>query len=174
MVRDVSRSPLAQVMFALQNFKAGEEDGRVSYLGLPARTTRHDLGLYLFESPDGLVGDLTYSTALFDRETVELLASRFETLLRSIVAAPRTRVGELSLMSGDERDLVLGFGAGPAPRPAGHDLLHDLVTAQAALTPGATAVVCGDAPPRTRCPRRAAAPRAPARRPRRPRRAVAP
>ncbi|WP_436760711.1 amino acid adenylation domain-containing protein [Streptosporangium sp. V21-05] len=140
-VRDVSRSPLAQVTFALQNFKAGEEDGRVSYLTLPARTTRFDLGLYLFESPDGLVGHLSYSTALFDPETVELLAARFETLLRSIVADPDTRVGELSLLSGDERDLVLGFGSGPAPRPSGHDLLHDLVTARAALTPGARAVV---------------------------------
>ncbi|MGJ6960823.1 amino acid adenylation domain-containing protein [Streptosporangium sp. G11] len=140
-VRDVSRSPLAQVTFALQNFKAGEEDGRVSYLTLPARTTRFDLGLYLFESPDGLVGHISYSTALFDPETVELLAARFETLLRSIVAAPGTRVGELSLLSDDERERVLGFGSGPAPRPSGHDLLHDLVTAQAALTPGATAVV---------------------------------
>ncbi|MER5648308.1 amino acid adenylation domain-containing protein [Streptosporangium sp. NPDC002524] len=146
-VRDVSRSPLAQVTFALQNFKAGEEDGRVSYLTLPARTTRFDLGLYLFESPDGgLVGHIAYSTALFDPETVELLAARFETLLRSIVADPDTRVGELSLLSGEERDLVLGFGSGPALRPSGHDLLHDLVTAQAALTPGATAVV-HEAPP---------------------------
>ncbi|MFI6794758.1 amino acid adenylation domain-containing protein [Streptosporangium canum] len=143
-VRDVSRSPLVQVTFALQNFKAGEEDGRVSYVTLPARTTRFDLGLYLFENPDGLVGNFTYSTALFDPETVELLASRFETLLRSIVESPQTRVGELSLLSEDERDLVLGFGSGTAPAPAGHDLLHDLVTAQAALTPGATAVVCGD------------------------------
>ncbi|ACZ85191.1 non-ribosomal peptide synthetase/MFS transporter [Streptosporangium roseum] len=143
-VRDVSRSPLVQVTFALQNFKAGEEDGRVSYVTLPARTTRFDLGLYLFENPDGLVGNFTYSTALFDPETVELLASRFEALLRSIVASPRTRVGELSLLSEDERDLVLGFGSSAAPAPAGHDLLHDLVTAQAALTPGATAVVCGD------------------------------
>ncbi|MFI6451109.1 amino acid adenylation domain-containing protein [Streptosporangium amethystogenes] len=143
-VRDVSRSPLAQVTFALQNFKAGQEDGRVSYLTLPARTTRFDLGLYLFESPDGLVGHLSYSTALFDPETVELLAARFETLLRSIVADPGARVGELSLLSEDERDRVLGFGAGPALRPSGHDLLHDLLTAQAALTPGATAVVHGD------------------------------
>ncbi|WP_440070168.1 amino acid adenylation domain-containing protein [Streptosporangium sp. OZ121] len=141
-VRDVSRSPLAQVTFALQNFKAGEEDGRVSYLTLPARTTRFDLGLYLFESPDGgLAGHIAYGTALFDPETVELLAARFETLLRSIVADPDTRVGELSLLSDDERDLVLGFGSGPALRPSGHDLLHDLVTARAALTPGATAVV---------------------------------
>ncbi|MGV9775579.1 amino acid adenylation domain-containing protein [Streptosporangium sp. NPDC003464] len=143
-VRDVSRSPLVQVTFALQNFKAGEEDGRVSYLALPARTTRFDLGLYLFESPDGLVGNLTYSTALFDPESMELLASRFETLLRSIVADPRTRVGELSLLSEEERERVLGFGSSTAPAPAGHDLLHDLVTAQAALTPGATAVVCGE------------------------------
>ncbi|MFI6509990.1 amino acid adenylation domain-containing protein [Streptosporangium sp. NPDC050855] len=139
--RDVSRSPLAQVTFALQNFKAGQEDGRVSYLTLPARTTRFDLGLYLFESPDGLLGHLSYGTALFDAETVELMAARFETLLRSIVADPRARVGELSLLSAEERELVLGFATGPAVRPSGHGLLHDLVTAQAALTPGATAVV---------------------------------
>ncbi|WP_433254121.1 amino acid adenylation domain-containing protein [Streptosporangium sp. CA-135522] len=142
-VRDVSRSPLVQVTFALQNFKAGEEDGRVSYLTLPARTTRYDLALYLFENPDGLVGNFTYNTALFDPETVELLAARFETLLRSIVADPGTRVGELSLLSGEERERVLDFGSGTAPAPAGHDLLHELVTARAALTPDATAVVCG-------------------------------
>ncbi|MEU8035806.1 amino acid adenylation domain-containing protein [Streptosporangium sp. NPDC049078] len=151
-VRDVSRSPLAQVTFALQNFKAGEEDGRVSYLTLPARTTRFDLGLYLFESPDGLVGHLAYSTALFDPETVELLAARFETLLRSIVADPDTRVGELSLLSDEERERVLGFGSGPALRPSGHDLLHDLVTARAALTPGATAVVHEGSPVSTTLP----------------------
>ncbi|MGC5011544.1 amino acid adenylation domain-containing protein [Streptosporangium sp. DT93] len=139
--RDVSRSPLAQVTFALQNFKAGREDRRVSYLTLPARTTRFDLGLYLFESPDGLLGHLSYGTALFDAETVELMAARFETLLRSIVADPERRVGELSLLSEEERELVLGFATGPAPKPSGHALLHDLVTAQAALTPGATAVV---------------------------------
>ncbi|GAA3123900.1 non-ribosomal peptide synthetase/MFS transporter [Streptosporangium carneum] len=140
-VRDVSRSPLVQVTFALQNYKAGEEDGRVSYVTLPAKTTRYDLALYLFESPDGLVGNFTYSTALFDRESVELLASRFETLLRSIVADPGTRVGELSLLSEEERDLVLGFGSSTLPAPVGHDLLHELVTAQAALTPDAKAVV---------------------------------
>ncbi|MEV7007968.1 amino acid adenylation domain-containing protein [Streptosporangium sp. NPDC051022] len=143
-VRDVSRSPLVQVTFALQNYKAGEEDGRVSYVTLPAKTTRYDLALYLFESPDGLVGNFTYNTALFDPETVELLASRFETLLWSIVAAPGTRVGELSLLSEEERERVLGFGSGTALTPTGHDLLHELVTAQAALTPGARAVVHED------------------------------
>ncbi|MEV8635043.1 amino acid adenylation domain-containing protein [Streptosporangium sp. NPDC051023] len=143
-VRDVSRSPLVQVTFALQNYKAGAEDGRVSYVSLPVRTTRYDLALYLFESPDGLVGNFTYNTALFDPETVELLGARFETLLRSIVAAPETRVGELSLLSEEERELVLGFGSSTVPVPVGHDLLHELVTAQATLTPDARAVVHED------------------------------
>ncbi|MFD0887800.1 condensation domain-containing protein, partial [Streptosporangium algeriense] len=143
-VRDVSRSPLVQVTFALQNYKAGQEDGRVSYVSMPVRTTRYDLALYLFESPDGLVGNFTYNTALFDPETVELLGSRFTTLLRSIVDSPGTRVGELSLLSEQERELVLGFGSSTDLVPTGHDLLHELVTAQARLTPDAPAVTHED------------------------------
>ncbi|MBG0821571.1 amino acid adenylation domain-containing protein [Planomonospora sp. ID91781] len=143
--RDVSRAPLAQVAFALQNYADGVDDPRLSYLSPPVRTTRHDLALYLFETPEGLAGHFTYSTALFDAETVERLAARFETLLRSIVAAPDTPVGELSLLSDAERDLVLGFGSAADPEPAGHRLLGDIVAAQAALTPDATAVVCAPA-----------------------------
>ncbi|MEU1731173.1 amino acid adenylation domain-containing protein [Streptosporangium sp. NPDC020145] len=143
-VRDVSRSPLVQVTFALQNYKAGQEDGRISYVSMPVRTTRYDLALYLFESPDGLVGNFTYNTALFDPETVELLGSRFITLLSSIVDSPDTRVGELSLLSEQERELVLGFGSSTDLVPTGHDLLHEIVTAQAGLTPDAPAVTHED------------------------------
>ncbi|GIH98648.1 non-ribosomal peptide synthetase/MFS transporter [Planobispora takensis] len=145
-VRDVSRAPLAQVAFVLQNYADGGDDPRLTYVPPPVGTTRHDLALYLFETPEGLTGHFTYNTELFDRETVELLAARFETLLRSVVAAPDTPVGRLSILSGDERDLVLRLGSAADPRPTGHRLLGDIVTAQAALTPDATAVVCEPAP----------------------------
>ncbi|MBB5964597.1 amino acid adenylation domain-containing protein [Planomonospora venezuelensis] len=144
-VRDVSRAPLAQVAFALQNYADGGDDPRVAYLPPPVRTTRHDLALYLFETPDGLGGHFTYNTELFDPGTVELLSARFETLLRSIAEAPDTPVGELSMLSDAERDLVLRYGSAAEPRPTGHRLLGDIVTAQAALTPDATAVVCDPA-----------------------------
>ncbi|MBG0815927.1 non-ribosomal peptide synthetase/MFS transporter [Planomonospora sp. ID82291] len=144
-VRDVSRAPLAQVAFALQNYADGGDDPRLAHLPAPVRTTRHDLALYLFETPEGLVGHVTYNTELFDAETVERLVARFETLLRSVVAAPDTPVGELSLLSDDERDLVLRFGSAADPEPTGHRLLGDILAAQAALTPDATAVVCAPA-----------------------------
>ncbi|MEU8271109.1 amino acid adenylation domain-containing protein [Sphaerisporangium sp. NPDC049002] len=145
--RDVSRSPVFQVLFALQNYRG--KDGRApepppgfSMTGFPFDTTiaRFDLALYLTETPDGgLWGNFTFNTSLFLPETVERMAGHFESLLRSVVAAPATRISEIELPYGR----ALEFAGSPAPEPPEHDLLHRLVTAQAARTPTATAVVCG-------------------------------
>ncbi|MFP2935065.1 condensation domain-containing protein, partial [Pyxidicoccus sp. 3LG] len=71
--RDLSRSPLFQVSFTLQNtpvsalslpglsFRSVETEGRVS---------RFDLALILSDSPEGLGGLLEYNTDLFDASTV--------------------------------------------------------------------------------------------------------
>ncbi|WP_424533869.1 amino acid adenylation domain-containing protein [Sphaerisporangium viridialbum] len=144
--RDVSRSPVFQVLFALQNYRG--KDGRApeppgfSMTGFPFDTsiTRFDLALYLTETPDGgLWGNFTFNTSLFLPETVERMAGHFESLLRSVVAAPGTRISEIELPYGR----ALEFAASPAPEPPEHELLHRLVTAQAARTPAATAVVYG-------------------------------
>ncbi|MBE3011111.1 amino acid adenylation domain-containing protein [Microbispora sp. NEAU-D428] len=151
--RDVSRSPVFQVMFALQNYRSAPlrtQGLTMSAYPFEVTASRFDLALYLMDQGDGLRGNFTYRTELFRPATIERLAECFENLLRSIVADPHARVSDLELLPAAERDRVLGFaGAGPEAEtpPAdafgGASALHEVIAAQAARTPSATAVACG-------------------------------
>ncbi|MEV5743282.1 amino acid adenylation domain-containing protein [Microbispora rosea] len=151
--RDVSRSPVFQVMFALQNYRSAPlrtQGLTMSAYPFEVTASRFDLALYLMDQGDGLHGNITYRTELFRPATIARLAECFEHLLRSIVADPDGRVSGLELLPAAERDRVLAFaGAVPeAEAPAadafgGASSLHEVIAAQAARTPSATAVVCG-------------------------------
>ncbi|WP_326820140.1 non-ribosomal peptide synthetase/MFS transporter [Streptosporangium sp. NBC_01756] len=144
--RDVSRSPVFQAMFALQNYQmgriadAGSSDLRIAWLPMDLRATRFDIELHVIEVPDGLIVKFVYNTALFDEATVAGMADRFLTLLRSIVAAPATRVSELPMLDTAERTLLVDGWNDTAAEPDAGATLHGLVEAQAARTPGAVAV----------------------------------
>ncbi|MGP4097981.1 amino acid adenylation domain-containing protein [Nonomuraea sp. KM90] len=144
--RDVSRPAVFQVMFALQNYTAQPVDPgarELSWFAADTVVSRFDLSLYLHEAGGGLDGTLVYNTALFQEGTAERLAAGLAALLRSAVAAPDTRLADLELLPAAERDRLAALGTAPAPAPPGSELLHELVSAQAARTPRAPAVVFG-------------------------------
>ncbi|QKW14165.1 non-ribosomal peptide synthetase/MFS transporter [Verrucosispora sp. NA02020] len=149
--RDVSRSPVFQVLFTLQNFAPGgtrwPEDLRAEGVGTDVANARFDLSLYVGESADGLRGMVVYDTDLFDAATVRRLTASLATLLRAAVARPDLPVVDLDLLDADERDRVLALG-----RPE-HDAvarvtgaattLAELIGPHVAATPDAPAVVLG-------------------------------
>jgi amino acid adenylation domain-containing protein len=144
--RDVSRSPVFQSMFVLQNYEMGRFRStsaatEVSFEWQPMelRATRFDFELHVVEVESGLWGKLVFNTDLFTRATVERMADRFTTLLRSIVAAPDQRISALELTTAEERALVAGWNATAADFPT-TATLHGLVEAQVARTPSAPAV----------------------------------
>ncbi|MFE0592803.1 amino acid adenylation domain-containing protein [Micromonospora echinospora] len=144
--RDVSRSPVFQSMFVLQNYEMGRfrsasEASEVSFEWQPMelRATRFDFELHVVEVESGLWGKLVFNTDLFTRATVERMAVRFTTLLRSVAAAPETRVSTLDLVEPAERALLAGWNGTAADFPA-TATLHGLVEEQAARTPTAPAV----------------------------------
>jgi amino acid adenylation domain-containing protein len=143
--RDVSRSPVFQAMFALQNYEMGrmaaagtsEVDFRWLPMDLPA--TRFDFEFHAIEIESGLIGKFVHNTALFGTETVAGMADRLVTLLRSIVADPARAVSELDMLGPEQRELVLetwNDTAGEIPPGT----LHGLVEAQVARTPDAPAL----------------------------------
>ncbi|RSD09445.1 amino acid adenylation domain-containing protein [Amycolatopsis eburnea] len=142
--RDLTRTPLVQIVFALQN---NEEAGwalpelAVEKLAVDTRVSKFDLELALAQDADGaLTGIFEYPTALFDTTTIERLAGHFTTLLARIAEAPGTPVGELDLLTEAERDhLVHGVN----DTDVAYDetvCLHHLITEQARRTPDAVAV----------------------------------
>ncbi|WP_061295926.1 non-ribosomal peptide synthetase/MFS transporter [Herbidospora cretacea] len=141
--RDVSRTPIFQVLFALQNYQTGPAGADVvKVTGFSAEVTaaRFDLALYLFEGPEGMGASFIYCTDLFRPATVERLAGSFATLLRSIAADPGARISTLNLLPADEAARVLEFGESTPPKPLEAALLHEVVTVS-----DAAAVVFGDA-----------------------------
>jgi non-ribosomal peptide synthetase component F/acyl carrier protein len=90
--RGLQYNPLFQVWFVFQNAptERPELNGlTVESLPVQTATTRHDLQLSLWETADGMEGAFTYSTDLFDAETITRMSDQFQTLL-SLVAHEST------------------------------------------------------------------------------------
>ena len=152
--RDLSRNPLFQVVFALQNapMQPLELPGlTLNPLKFDVSTTRFDLELHLWERghglsglweerSEGLSGFVAYNTDLFDASTIARMFQHFQTLLEGIVANPDTRIADLPLLSAAERHQLLvewnQTGCNYSDR-----LCHQLVEDLAARTPDAIAVV---------------------------------
>jgi amino acid adenylation domain-containing protein len=118
--RDLSRSPLFQVLFGLQNQPAAHlELPGLTLSDLPVAGGRapFDLDLSLLPEAGSYRARLDYSTELFDEATVERLLDRFATLLAGAVADPVRPVAELPLLAPAEVELLWRAAHGPRREP---------------------------------------------------------
>ncbi|WP_369414619.1 condensation domain-containing protein, partial [Corallococcus soli] len=145
--RDLSRSPLFQVMFTLQNTPGGAGEALPGGLVLSpveteGTTAKFDLSLGMAETGRGLAASLEYNTDLYDAETAQRLLGHLGMLLGAITKNADASVWELPLLEAEERQQVLKHFAGtPARKHEGPETLHALFAVQAAKTPDAVAVV---------------------------------
>jgi amino acid adenylation domain-containing protein len=143
--RDRSRTPVFQILF---NYTAGDPgqgiEGSEAAGTAAAVPVRFDLAVSLGEMPGGrLAGSVEYSTALFDADRMSRLAGHLVTVLGAVAADPQRRIGELPLLSEVERSqLVAAWNETFIYVPASAGV-HELITARAAVTPDAVAVMCG-------------------------------
>jgi non-ribosomal peptide synthetase component F len=108
--RALSRNPLVQVVFALQNapIPSLELPGlKLDLWEFDFGTVRFDLEVLLREVPEGLSGHFVYSTDLFDSSTIARMAGHFQTLLEGIAANSEQRLSELPLLTEAERQQLL-------------------------------------------------------------------
>ncbi len=142
--RDLSRNPLFQVVFILQN--ATTEKLQLPGLTItPLKqqnwTAKFDLYLSMHESDSGLTGTFEYNTDLFDESTIARMEGHFLTLLSGIVANPNQRLFELPLLTETERhQLLIEWNQTHANIPD-NKCLHQLFEAQVEQTPNAIALV---------------------------------
>ncbi len=144
--RDTSRNPLFQVLFAFQNVPIPElvaEGLTLERYEFRETTARLEVELDLQEMPYGFVGWLGYNADLFDEATVERMARNFRVLLEGIAENPDRAVGQLPLLSENERrEVTAEWNQTTAPYDK-EATLHGLFEAQARQRPEALAVVCG-------------------------------
>ena len=147
--RDLSHAPLFQTMLFYQNFPVepivlpGLTLVPVDVSATHSGTARSDLSIFASESGGGLTMLIEYATDLFDEDYIEAFADHLEQLLRAVVVDAGQRIGDIDILSAQERKrLLVDWNATAAPLPA-EGTLHALFAAQAARTPQAIAVVQG-------------------------------
>jgi amino acid adenylation domain-containing protein len=140
--RDLSRNPLFQVMFVLQNTpRPLPQPAALSverFDVLPA-TSPFDLSLYLRERDGKFIGFFEYNTDLFEPSTIERMIGHFEILLKGIVADPEQPISTLPLLTEAERHQLLVEWNDTAADYPKDSCIHELFEAQVGRTPEAIA-----------------------------------
>ncbi|HVR96498.1 MAG TPA: amino acid adenylation domain-containing protein, partial [Thermoanaerobaculia bacterium] len=146
--RDLSHTPVFQVLFQLQNIPASALELPGLSLRFPeveTRTAKFDVTLNLNEYPAGLACEWRYNTGLFDGPTLLRLGHQLETLLRGLVAEPDRPAADLPWLSAPElHQAVVEWNDSALALDIGNEdcCFPKLFDAQAGRTPDAVAVAC--------------------------------
>lgn len=142
--RETGLNPLFQVGFVMQDAPVQLRFDGIHSTDLKAHSggAMYDLHLWLMDAPDGKAIDGTawYDTSRFDASDVHAFTDRLAHLLRVLIAEPDRPLAEFSPATPAELAQLDQWNAtGRAWEPARSVL--DLIIAQAAATPDATAVI---------------------------------
>ncbi|AFZ57857.1 non-ribosomal peptide synthetase [Anabaena cylindrica] len=142
--RNLSHTPIFQVMFALQNALMGElqlPNLTVTALEALVQTAKFDLTLSMSERNGQLIGEWEYNTDLFDGSTIERMIQHFQMLLSGILAAPHQCIWELPLITEKEKHQLLIEWNQTQTDYHQDQCIHQLFEEQVERTPDAVAVV---------------------------------
>ncbi|KAG0043448.1 hypothetical protein BGZ83_011399, partial [Gryganskiella cystojenkinii] len=145
--RRMNHTPLFQVMFVWQNNEEGQWDLpglQLSPYELDHDTAKFDLTLALWESGDGIEGNLGFATSLFDRSTIERHIGYLLAVLPAMVSDVDRSLATVDIMSAAERSLLLHTWNDTREDYPDHQCLHQLFEQQVERTPDAIALVHGD------------------------------
>ncbi|MHC0062944.1 non-ribosomal peptide synthase/polyketide synthase [Nostoc sp. UIC 10890] len=142
--RDLSHTPLFQVMFLLESAPTSQLELTgldISPLPIENATAKFDLTLSMENTGSGLLGSWEYNTDLFDSSTIARMTGHFVTLLEAIVANPQERISQLPMLTEVEQQQLFGEWNNTQADYPGDKCIHQLFESQVELTPDAIAVI---------------------------------
>ncbi len=142
--RDVSRSPLFQVMFMMQNIPSSKieiPDLTLSQIALENAMAKFELTLEMSERHDGTIaGGFEYNTDLFDRDTIEGMIEHLKVLLQTIASDPDQPLEQISMLTAEDRKhLFIEWNGKTEPRTITRPI-QEIFEEQAHLQPEAVAL----------------------------------
>jgi amino acid adenylation domain-containing protein len=142
--RDMSRSPLFQVMFVLQN--APREALQLEGLTLrgvenAGETAKFELTLGLEERRGEIVGGVDYNRDLYEAKTVARMVEGYERVLRAMVEDAEQRVLHIELVSEEERRQIVAQWNETGREYGGAETVQEMFAEQAERNGEAVAVV---------------------------------
>ncbi|WP_298510495.1 non-ribosomal peptide synthetase [uncultured Kordia sp.] len=108
--RDMSRSPLFDVMVILQNVNDAAEDGDTTITEESSSdiiVSKYDLDISFVEKGERIQVSINYNPDLFDAARIARMQEHYQTLLGSIIANPSRAINQLNYISETEQQLLL-------------------------------------------------------------------
>ncbi len=140
--RDLSYTPLFQVMFALQDAPqlAIIPGLTLSEFKVAPQIAQFDLSVCIENIAENAIATFEYNTDLFDDATVTRMMSHYQNLLESIVISPENRLAELPiLLEAEKTQLLLEWNDTETEYPT-NQCIHQLFEVQVEKTPDAVSV----------------------------------
>lgn len=126
--RDLSRQPLFQVVFSVEQAIGGQQE-KPLFTPLDIshyyQVAKFDLGLMIEDGQPQLTANLNYACALFAPETINGFIQHFQQLLRVMVQDSALKVANLSLLSADQQRKYLQPAVETRPSAEYVGAIHD-------------------------------------------------
>ncbi|KAF9362930.1 hypothetical protein BGX34_005208, partial [Mortierella sp. NVP85] len=132
-ISEIAGSPLFQVAFRW--------NGALAQFTAPIHV---DLELQLQELDHEVMGDMLFSSELFNPDTVTRHVGYLVTILQNMVKDSTRLIGAIEILSEEEKRLVLETWNQTSEAYPDHLCIHHLFENQVDKTPDATAIVCED------------------------------
>ncbi|MBD3919132.1 amino acid adenylation domain-containing protein [Paenibacillus sp. PR3] len=145
--RDVSRNPLFDVMFVMQNMDIPElrmGERTLTPFAFHNPTAKLDLTLEVAEAGKELACHFEYGTRLFRKETIDRLIRYFKAVMVEVADNPQILLGEIEMISQQERHQILHQFNDTSYAYPQQRLLHQWMEEQAGIRPDQPALICGN------------------------------
>ncbi|KPA09300.1 Tyrocidine synthetase 3 [Candidatus Magnetomorum sp. HK-1] len=142
--RDLSRSPIFDIMLIFQNIEDMDislNGYDISYFEQEYQTSKFDLTFIFLESKDNVLLNIEYNTDLFQKERIENIGSHFIRLMESVLANPEQTVSDLDILTEKEKDILEKQFNNTAFNYNQNKTIVDLFQQQVEKTPGRIAVI---------------------------------
>lgn len=144
--RDLSRNPLFDVFFAMQNIRfqpVAMKGLELKRYELVHKISKFDLSLFAIEEEDGIRCEFEYSKKLFKPQTIERMADHFSRLVNAITSNPTAVIANLSLIGEAEFDFISQAGRGKESAFTKKDI-HQWIEERVEKNPETPAIVWED------------------------------
>lgn len=145
--RDVSRNPLFDTMFVLQNMGIPQmEIEGLKFLPykFESHVSKFDLTFEVIEKESDAVLNVEYCTKLFKKATIERMAGHFINIINQIIKDEQFKLNEIEIMSKNEvSEKLYAFNQTKAKYPKNKTIIN-LFEQQVLKTPDNTAVLFGE------------------------------
>ena len=136
--RDLSRNPLFDTMFVLQNMEMNDieiEGLTFKQMQFENKISKFDLTLTAEEIEGEITFNLEYCTKLFKKETVDRLATHYINIIENIVLNIDVKIAEIQMLSQQELNQITNdFNSKTLEYPE-NKTIHELFEEQVQLTP---------------------------------------